>query len=143
TKSQISHMLQRNPIKTVVQVWLSMQRCSETERIAVSRPTPPQACIPVLHWLPIPGTPEAMLHTCPILAPEWPDDQKSQLGEGSRKAVGYLSQDMQIACSDPASWNFYQLNTAATRSGSSYLLFSGPFCLSAFLLLIPSSHSFE
>lgn len=61
-------------------------------REAMPCPTHCQACIPALQRLSLPGTLEAMLHIhlqSPILAPEWPDDQKSHLGETEKpKGIG-------------------------------------------------------
>lgn len=78
-------------------------------------------CIPVLQWLPIPGTPEGMCHTLPLepkfrpRVVRWPE-----VPPGGR-AQGYFTQDIRQAhaCFDPtSSWNFYQLNRSGTRSGS-------------------------
>lgn len=82
----------------------------------------------------------------PSLAPEGSGDPKSNMGEGLRKAKGTeLKHEASTGLDPTSSWNFYQLNTAGTRSGGYTCSFLDLSCLSLFLflLLTPSSQSFE
>lgn len=107
---------------------------------------------PVLHTpLPRPvsqpdsGHQPTVLHTClwsPHLAPEWPDEWKSRLGEGLRKAKGYLTHEVRqvhvltlLLFGISISWTLPGLGVVAIL-----VLF---YVFSLFLLLIPSSQRFE
>lgn len=105
------------------------------EAISYSIHPIPWACIPKLQRLPIPGKPEAMLHSLllhPNQAPGWLEGWKSHQ---KSQRVFNLTHKVSTCLDPPCSWNFHRLNTIGTRNGSSVCSFLFLFCPSLFPFL--------
>lgn len=104
----------------------------------------PRACTPAWQWLLIPGTPDARHSSLQPLIQllKWPEVLHGGRPQESQQVFnpGHAAR----TCLDPtSSCNFYQLNTAGTRSGGCIYPFLCLSCLSLFLLLFPSYRNFE